>query len=136
MGFAGVYFSEMHGVLVTRVLAGSPAAKGGIRVGDVVTHIDNQPVTNSIRLQVINVYIGTSTSSQGGGGKFQQLSANLSSGSLYCHSKEKRAKAAIITTTLELFKVWMPLKPPRGYWRARRSNDSQELPCLSGVSEL
>ncbi len=39
-----------EGVLITGVLQDGPAAEGGIRPGDVVTHVDGTPVTNTSQL--------------------------------------------------------------------------------------
>ncbi|HEU4453257.1 MAG TPA: PDZ domain-containing protein, partial [Longimicrobium sp.] len=33
------------GIIVARVVAGSPAARAGVRVGDIITRIDDTPVT-------------------------------------------------------------------------------------------
>ena len=38
---------EDRGVLVGRVVEDSPAERAGLRVGDVITHIDGEPVTSS-----------------------------------------------------------------------------------------
>lgn len=43
-GFVGVEFDEKDGVVVTRVLAGSPAEKAGIRVGDKIEQIRNTEI--------------------------------------------------------------------------------------------
>jgi Do/DeqQ family serine protease len=42
---------EVNGVIVVRVLPNTPAAKAGIRRGDVITQIDSQPITNAEQLQ-------------------------------------------------------------------------------------
>lgn len=42
---------EVKGVLVTKVLSGTPAEKSGIRIGDVIVEIDNQSIVNSEQLQ-------------------------------------------------------------------------------------
>lgn len=44
---------EINGVLVRQVLPNTPAASSGLRRGDVITHIDNQPVTSANQLQSI-----------------------------------------------------------------------------------
>jgi Do/DeqQ family serine protease len=44
---------EVNGVIVVRVLPNTPAAKAGIRRGDVVTQIDSQPITSADQLQAI-----------------------------------------------------------------------------------
>lgn len=38
---------EDRGVLVSRVVDDSPAQRAGLRVGDVITHLDGEPVTSS-----------------------------------------------------------------------------------------
>ncbi|WP_202222408.1 PDZ domain-containing protein [Okeania sp. KiyG1] len=42
---------EVNGVLVTKVLSGTAAEKAGIRRGDVILEIDNQPIINAEQLQ-------------------------------------------------------------------------------------
>lgn len=42
---------EVEGVLVVRVLPNTPAEQAGIRVGDVITKVNNQPVTDGSQLQ-------------------------------------------------------------------------------------
>ncbi|WP_315787481.1 HhoA/HhoB/HtrA family serine endopeptidase [Fischerella sp. JS2] len=42
---------EVNGVLVMRVLPNSPAAKAGIRRGDVITQVDGQAITSAEQLQ-------------------------------------------------------------------------------------
>ncbi len=42
---------EVNGVIVVRVLPGTPAAKAGIRRGDVITQIDAQAITSAEQLQ-------------------------------------------------------------------------------------
>jgi S1-C subfamily serine protease len=44
---------EVRGVLVMRVLPNTPAAKAGLRRGDAIVKIDDQPVTNADQLQNI-----------------------------------------------------------------------------------
>ncbi|HEX6973452.1 MAG TPA: Do family serine endopeptidase, partial [Vicinamibacterales bacterium] len=55
--------SEIHGALVNSVNAGGPADKAGIRQGDVITAINEQPVkdSNSLRNVVAQMMPGTST---------------------------------------------------------------------------
>jgi serine protease Do len=50
-----------HGVLIAQVTADSPAAKAGLKVGDVITTINNDPVedVNSFRLAVAGFAPGT-----------------------------------------------------------------------------
>ncbi len=58
----GVYLEELsfrrldtlelpYGVLVTRVIPGSPAKAGGLRVGDILLELDNQPLFSVARLR-------------------------------------------------------------------------------------
>jgi S1-C subfamily serine protease len=44
---------EVNGVIVIRVLPNTPAAAAGLRRGDVITQLDNQPITNAGQLQTI-----------------------------------------------------------------------------------
>ena len=44
---------EVNGVIVVRVLPNTPAAKAGIRRGDVITQVDGQPITTAEHLQTI-----------------------------------------------------------------------------------
>ena len=49
-GFVGVEFEEKDGVVVSRVLAGSPAEKAGLRVGDKIEQIRTTEITNARNL--------------------------------------------------------------------------------------
>ena len=40
----GAYFGAKEGVLVTRVVDGTPAARAGLKAGDVITSVDGHPV--------------------------------------------------------------------------------------------
>jgi len=42
--------ADLYGALITQVYPGSPAAKAGLEVGDVVTSFDGRPVTSSTDL--------------------------------------------------------------------------------------
>jgi S1-C subfamily serine protease len=42
---------ESQGVLVVKVMPDSPAAKGGIRTGDVIVKVNNQPISKADNLQ-------------------------------------------------------------------------------------
>jgi S1-C subfamily serine protease len=44
---------ELNGVIVIRVLPNTPAAKAGFRRGDVITQVDDQPITSAGQLQTI-----------------------------------------------------------------------------------
>jgi hypothetical protein len=46
-GFVGVEFDDKDGVVVSRVLAGSPADKAGLRVGDKIEQIRNTDIENA-----------------------------------------------------------------------------------------
>jgi S1-C subfamily serine protease len=50
---AGFLLPEVSGVLVIRVRPDTPAAKGGLRRGDVITAIENQPMTTADQVQNI-----------------------------------------------------------------------------------
>lgn len=49
--YSNITLPEVNGVLVTKVLSGTPAEKAGISRGDVIIEIDNQPITSSEQLQ-------------------------------------------------------------------------------------
>lgn len=46
-GFVGVEFDDKDGVVVTKVLTGSPAEKAGIRVGDTIAQIRTSDIENA-----------------------------------------------------------------------------------------
>ncbi|MBD2292529.1 trypsin-like peptidase domain-containing protein [Anabaena sphaerica FACHB-251] len=48
---SAIQIPEVNGVLVMRVVPNSPAAKAGIRRGDVIVQIDNKPITSAEQLQ-------------------------------------------------------------------------------------
>jgi S1-C subfamily serine protease len=48
-----VVLPEVDGVLVVKVLPNTPAAKSGIRSGDVVVEVDGQPITNAGQMQAV-----------------------------------------------------------------------------------
>lgn len=48
---AAFMLPEVNGVLVIRVRPDTPAARGGFRRGDVITQIDNQPITAAEQVQ-------------------------------------------------------------------------------------
>lgn len=48
-----ILLPEVNGVLVVQVFANTPAAKAGIRWGDVITEVDGQPIASSGQLQTI-----------------------------------------------------------------------------------
>jgi S1-C subfamily serine protease len=48
---AAIIVPEVNGVLVVQVIPSSPAAKAGIRRGDVITQVEEQPVTTAEQLQ-------------------------------------------------------------------------------------
>lgn len=50
---AGIKVEETEGVLVTRVVPDSPAAKGGMRAGDVIVKVAGQPVKSADQVQQI-----------------------------------------------------------------------------------
>jgi serine protease Do len=47
------HMNQASGAVVTQVEADSPAAKAGLKIGDVITAVDNQKVTDAGALQVI-----------------------------------------------------------------------------------
>jgi len=66
-GWLGVYIEDVspelaqkfgvkHGVLVTKVMPGSPAEKGGLKSGDIIVEFNGEPVKNvtDLQLKVIN----------------------------------------------------------------------------------
>jgi S1-C subfamily serine protease len=57
---SGIYLPEVDGVLIIRVLEGTPAAKAGLRRGDVILEVDNLPVqsADALQLKVENTKIG------------------------------------------------------------------------------
>lgn len=57
---SGIYLPEVDGVLIIRVLEGTPAAKAGLRRGDVILEVDNVPVqsADALQLKVENTKIG------------------------------------------------------------------------------
>ena len=48
---AGIMLPEVEGVLVVRVVPETPAAASGLRRGDIILDVDNQPVTSAEMLQ-------------------------------------------------------------------------------------
>lgn len=50
---SGLKVTESRGVLVAGVMANSPAAKAGLRLGDVILRLNGQPVTTADQLQQI-----------------------------------------------------------------------------------
>jgi Do/DeqQ family serine protease len=58
---ARLKIDEDKGVLVLRVVPSSPAARSGLKPGDIITQVNNQPTTTADRLQqlVNDVQVGT-----------------------------------------------------------------------------
>ena len=48
---AGMMLPEVDGVLVVRVVPDTPAAKAGLRRGDVIVQVDDEPVASADALQ-------------------------------------------------------------------------------------
>jgi S1-C subfamily serine protease len=48
---AGLSVDEEEGVLIARVMPNSPAAKAGLRAGDVINNVDGQPVKQADDVQ-------------------------------------------------------------------------------------
>jgi S1-C subfamily serine protease len=59
---SGVYLPEVYGVLVIRVLEGTPAAEAGLRRGDVITAVNGDAVRSAdqLQLRVENTQVGDS----------------------------------------------------------------------------
>ncbi|MEA5447073.1 HhoA/HhoB/HtrA family serine endopeptidase [Leptolyngbya sp. CCNP1308] len=59
---SGMYLPEVDGVLVIRVLEGTPAADAGLRRGDVIMAVDGTPIRSAdgLQIQVENTKIGNS----------------------------------------------------------------------------
>ena len=57
---SGLYLPEVDGVLVVRVLEGTPAAEAGLRRGDVILQVEGVPVrsADALQIQVENTKIG------------------------------------------------------------------------------
>ncbi|MEB3291185.1 MAG: HhoA/HhoB/HtrA family serine endopeptidase [Leptolyngbya sp.] len=57
---SGIYLPEVEGVLVIRVLEGTPAAEAGLRRGDVILEVDGDPIrsADTLQLKVENSRIG------------------------------------------------------------------------------
>ncbi|MGF1570252.1 MAG: HhoA/HhoB/HtrA family serine endopeptidase [Nodosilinea sp.] len=57
---SGLYLPEVDGVLVIRVLEGTPAADAGLRRGDVIVQVDEAPVrsADALQLKVENTKVG------------------------------------------------------------------------------
>jgi S1-C subfamily serine protease len=49
---SGIYLPEVDGVLVIRVLEGTPAAEAGLRRGDVILEVDGDPIRSADALQL------------------------------------------------------------------------------------
>jgi len=68
------------GVMISKVDAGSPAEKAGLKVGDVVTAVDGKPISTSfdLRLRIRGAEDGAATTIEvWRGGKVQTLTASL-----------------------------------------------------------
>jgi S1-C subfamily serine protease len=57
---SGMYLPEVYGVLVIRVLEGTPAADAGLRRGDVIVQVNGSPIRSAdgLQIQVENTKIG------------------------------------------------------------------------------
>ena len=57
---SGMYLPEIDGVLIMRVLEGTPAADAGLRRGDVIVQIDGTPIrsADALQIKVENTKIG------------------------------------------------------------------------------
>jgi serine protease Do len=53
-----------RGILIVRVVPGSPAARGGLRAGDIIQEINNQPITTTDALQQIVEKTGVGSTMQ------------------------------------------------------------------------
>lgn len=47
----GEYFGTSRGIVVLHVAEGTPARRAGVQVGDVITHIDDEPVSRPVDFQ-------------------------------------------------------------------------------------
>lgn len=57
---SGIYLPEVDGVLIIRVLEGTPAAQAGLRRGDVIVEVEDTPIrsADALQLKVENTPIG------------------------------------------------------------------------------
>jgi len=55
---SGMQVKEDQGILVVQVQRNSPAAKAGVRIGDVIQTIDDQPVTQASKVQQLIDKVG------------------------------------------------------------------------------